>query len=315
MAQLFLIGLGAGAATFALFASIKSGSLISILLFYLAPLPILIAALGWSHWAGLIAAMVAGLGLAIGLDGFVFAAFLFGIGLPAWWLGYLALLARPAERETPDGLEWYPVGHLVVWAALLGGGVVVLALLTLGMNEEAFRTALRSTLEGMFKAQMKAPPADSARVIDFIVAALPPAAAILTTLTNLINLWLAARIVTVSGRMRRPQPDLPGMEFPSYAPVAMGVAVAGSFLPGIGGIVGTVMTASLLMAYAVLGFAVVHALTRHLNSRLPILIAVYASVMIFGWPILIMTLLGLADTAFGLRARRAGPPPPANPPV
>ena len=47
MMQVVLIGLGAGAAAALLFASVASGSLISILLFYLAPLPILIAALGW----------------------------------------------------------------------------------------------------------------------------------------------------------------------------------------------------------------------------------------------------------------------------
>ncbi len=53
MMQIVLIGLGAGAASALLFASVASGSLLSLLLFYLAPLPILIAALGWSHWAGL----------------------------------------------------------------------------------------------------------------------------------------------------------------------------------------------------------------------------------------------------------------------
>ena len=58
MTQIVLVGLGAGAAAALLFASVSSGALVSILLFYLAPLPILIAALGWSHWSGLIAAVV-----------------------------------------------------------------------------------------------------------------------------------------------------------------------------------------------------------------------------------------------------------------
>ena len=58
MMQIVLVGLGAGAAAALLFASVASGSLAAIVLFYLAPLPILIAALGWSHLAGLIAAGV-----------------------------------------------------------------------------------------------------------------------------------------------------------------------------------------------------------------------------------------------------------------
>src|SRR4051812_46947229 len=80
MVQLVLIGIGAGAATALLFASIASGSIISILLFYLAPLPILIAALGWSHWAALIAAVAASAALATVFGTFFFVAFLIGIG-------------------------------------------------------------------------------------------------------------------------------------------------------------------------------------------------------------------------------------------
>src|SRR5204863_6739226 len=119
MMRLILIGIGAGVATALLFASVASGALLSVILFYLAPLPILIAALGWSHWAALIAAVCASTGLAAALSPYFFITFLIGIGLPAWWLGYLALLARPAPG--PSGqTEWYPVGRIVVWAAILG---------------------------------------------------------------------------------------------------------------------------------------------------------------------------------------------------
>src|SRR5262249_57205592 len=94
--QIGLVGLGAGACSALLFASMLSKSIVAIGLFYLAPLPILIVALGWSHWAGLFAAVAAAASLALAIDSFYFPAFLISIGLPAWWLGYLALLARPA---------------------------------------------------------------------------------------------------------------------------------------------------------------------------------------------------------------------------
>ena len=64
MIQIVLVGLGAGAAAALLFASVVSGSLAAVFLFYLAPLPIMIAALGWSHIAGLIAAAIAEIGRA-----------------------------------------------------------------------------------------------------------------------------------------------------------------------------------------------------------------------------------------------------------
>ena len=52
MLQIVFIGIGTGVAAALLFASVASGSILATLLFYLAPLPILIAGLGWSHWAG-----------------------------------------------------------------------------------------------------------------------------------------------------------------------------------------------------------------------------------------------------------------------
>jgi hypothetical protein len=322
MVQLILIGIGAGAATALLFGSVASGSLLSVALFYLAPLPILIAALGWSHWAGLVAAVVAATGLAVVFDAFFFMAFLLGIGLPAWWLGYLALLARPKSNGAQGGLEWYPVGHLVMWAALVSALVVTAAILNFGTDEESFRSALRAGLERTLRLQdrlapgatAQAPNTDWSRLIEFLVLALPPAAAVLTTITNVVNLWLAAKVVTVSARMRRPPPDLAGMEFPNYAPALLAAAVAVSFVPGLIGIVGGVLAASLLMAYAILGFAVLHAITRAVGGRALILAGIYLAVIVFGWPVLAIALLGLADTAFGIRARTAGKRgPPAAP--
>jgi hypothetical protein len=321
MVQLFLIGIGAGAATALLFASVASGSPLSVLLFYLAPLPILIAALGWSHWAALIAAMVASASLATIFGSFLFIAFLIGIGLPAWCLGYLALLARPTGAATPEGLEWYPVGHLVFWAAVLSALVVIAAMLSFGTDEASFRASLRSGLERMFKVSGDAMPRlpnarNHDRLIDLLVAALPMAASVLTTVTNIVNLGLAARIVMVSGRLRRPWPELSAMRFPSYAPVIAGVAVAGALLlPGMPGIASGVLMASTLMVYAILGFAVLHTITRGIATRPFVLGGVYAAVIVFFWPALALTLLGLADAAFDIRGRVAGkrgPPAPGT---
>jgi hypothetical protein len=325
MIVIFLIGIGAGAATALLFASVASGSPLSVLLFYLAPLPILLAALGWSHWAALIAAVFASAGLAAVFTSYFFIMFLIGVGLPAWWLGYLTLLARPVEGA-PDGLEWYPVGHLVVWAAILGAGVVVAGMLHFGTDEESFRASLRSFMERMLRGGPRTPTlptelpkgADMGRVIDFLVVALPPTAAVVTTITNLLNLWLASRVARISGRLLRPPSDLASMQFPAYAPALIAAAVAVSFIPGLIGSFGTVFTASLLMAYAILGLAVMHAITRGMASRPFALGGLYAVLIFFGWPVLILSMLGLADTAFNIRGRvaaRSGPSPPGNPKI
>jgi len=319
MVQIFLIALAAGGAAALLFASVASGALLAMILFYLAPLPIMIAALGWSHLSGLIAALVAASGLGLIFGPFFFTAFLFGVGLPAWWLGYLALLAR---ADVNGALEWYPPGRLVVWAAIVGAFIVTVAIVNFGLDEEAFHSGLRAAFERVLRAQTgtaaDAPlvvpgVSDAGRLLDVLVAVIPPTAAVLSTLTNLVNLWLAGRIVGISGRLRRPWPELSAMTFPAYAPVLLGLAVAATFAPGLVGVLGGILTASLLMAYAVLGFAVVHALTRGINARGLVLGGIYGAVILFGWPMLAMTLLGLAETAFGFRGRIGQrPPPPAT---
>jgi hypothetical protein len=84
-----------------------------------------------------------------------------------------------------------------------------------------------------------------------------------------------------------------------------------SFFGGLIGIVAGVLSASLLMAYGVLGFAVLHAITQGMDARIFVLGGVYAAVLVFGWPVLALCTLGLIETALDLRARIAqkrGPP-------
>jgi hypothetical protein len=313
MVQLVLIGIGAGTASALLLSSAASGSPLSVLLFYLAPLPILIAALGFSHWAALIAAMVAAGCLAAAFGLFFFAAFLMGVGLPAWWLGYLALLARPR----PDGgLEWYPVGSILFWAAILAAAIVIAGMLQFGTDIETFQASLRKGLERALQGEDSGSPAarDFSRLIDVMVAALPPVAAVITTLVSVVNLWLAERVARISGRLRRPPPELSATRLPGIAGGLTAAAIAASFLPGIPGMAAGVLGAALLMAFAIVGFAVLHAITRDRGGRPFALGGAYAAVALFGWPVLGLSLLGLLDSAIDLRARVAArrrlPPPP-----
>jgi len=321
MMQTGLIGIGAGAAAALLFASVTSGSWLSVILFYLAPLPIMIAGLGWTHWASLTAAIVAAGAIGLIFGGAFFLAFLAGAGIPAWWLTYLSLLARPltatAGASDQPSLEWYPPGRLVLWAAALAALVVLFAIPNFGLDAESFRTGLASALNRMLQLDAGrdgVPAADAERAkrfIDFFVTVIPPAAAVLATVTSLVNLWLAGRIVRFSGRLTRPWPEIAAMAFPPTAAIALGVATVLSFVDGLVGIVAGVVAASLCMAHAVLGLAVVHDVTRSLNSRPFIIGGVYASLAVLGWPVLIFAVLGLVETLFGLRARIAskrGPP-------
>jgi AcrR family transcriptional regulator len=217
----------------------------------------------------------------------------------------------------PAGVEWYPLGRLVLWAAIIGAIIVFVAVPNFGTDKESFQAGLRSAFERAVRTQTStaAPePAnrqDVERLIDILVLAIPPAAAVLATLINIFNLWLAARIVKLSGRLRRPWPDLTELQLPGFAAGLLAAAIVASLLPDLPGILAGVLAASLLMAYAIHGFAVLHAITRGMGNRGFALGGAYATVIVFGWPVLGMSLLGLADAAFNVRGRFAtkrGPP-------
>jgi hypothetical protein len=300
MVQIVLVGLGAGAASALLLASIASGSIAAVLLVYLSPLPILIAALGWSHLAGLIAAASATAAVAIFARVFLVAVPVVAFG--AWWLGYLTLLARPSANSPADTLEWYPVGRLVLWGAVIGTLVVAVTVPLFGTDQESLQAAVRKLYERILT--------DKA-MIDFVVIAIPAVAAAFSTVICLVNLWLAARIVRVSGRLSRPWPDLAALTLPPAALGLLAAAIAGSFLPDLIGVLSAAFAASLLMAFAILGFAVLHAITRGHGSRGIVLAGTYAAAVTIGWPVLAMSVLGLADTVLDIRqrvARKRGPP-------
>jgi hypothetical protein len=324
MIAIGLIAMAAGCASALMFASIVSGALISLLLFYLAPLPLMMAALGW----GPLSATIGGISAATGL-GAIFGlpyciAFVLTVALPAWWLGHLALLGRPVANGVPSGngaspvapdLEWYPVGRILIWITGFAALTTMAALLTLGTDAATITGALR---RGLLRIIGQSDPATSAEVeqrIDALVTIAPAAAALVAMLTLTLNLWLAAKITATSARLHRPWPDLKSAALPPMTLATLCVAIAFCFAGGLLAILGQIVTAALMMAYAFTGFAVLHTLTLASKNRAIWLCCSYVLVMVIGWPILVMVALGLADAIFGLRQRylqRRPPPIPAS---
>ena len=323
MKQIGLIGLGAGTASALLFVSTARGTAWALALANLAQLPIMIAAIGWTHHAAIVGVLLASAGLALTLGGTVAITFLLAIGLPAWWIGYLALLARPVAGADPASIEWYPVGRIVVWTAIIAAAVAMISMLRHGLDAVAVHAGLRRELERLLRflaglpadAPLRSPGLrDLDRLLDVLALIAPPMKAIGLTLTSLFNLWLAALIAHISGRLKRPWPAIAQMTFPPFAPTVLAIAVAGTFLPDLIGLASSVLTASLLLAYALLGFAVMHAITTGVGGRRFMLSGLYLTVGLFGWPIVLMSLVGLIETILGLRARYAARRPPPLPP-
>lgn len=320
-----LIAGAAGCASALMFASISSGALISLLLFYLAPLPLMVAAIGWSPNSAAIGGSVAGLCLGA-IFGFpYFAAYLLTVALPAWWLGRIVMLGRPLAPEDsvpapaagipiPTAMEWYPIGRLLLWIAGFAALTTIATMLTLGTDGAAIQEALRRGLTRLVTGSSDATPsADAAKVIAALTVIAPSAAAIIATTTLTLNLWLAGYVTATSGRLRRPWPTLRATTLPPMTLVALLVALAFCFSGGLAGLIAQVITAALLLVYAFVGFAVLHTITQTMRTRTLLLATIYAAVTVFGWPIVVLTALGLVDALIGIRERYLGQQPPAPP--
>src|SRR6266849_10227772 len=276
MITTILIALAAGSASALMFASIVSGALLSLLLFNLAPLPLMVAALGWGPLSATIGGIAAatGLGAIFGLPYCI--AFVVTVAVPAWWLGHLALLGRPVTTGVASGngaapaapvLEWYPVGRVLLWIAGFAVLTTMAALLTLGSDAASITGAMRRGLLRIISPRDAASAGETDRWIDALVTLAPAAAAIVAMMTLTLNLWLAAKITATSGRLHRPWPDLKSAELPPMTLVALSVALAFCFIGGLAALFAQITATALLMAYAITGFAVLHTLTLALKGR------------------------------------------------
>jgi len=326
MTMIVLIAIAAGCASALMFASIISGALISLLLLYFAPLPLMVAALSW----GPLAATIGGIGAATGL-GAIFGlpfcvAFVVMMALPAWWLGHLALLGRPIANDVPSGngaappappaMEWYPTGRLLLWIAGFGVLSTMATLLTLGSDAATITDTLRAGLLRILSPRVASSGDEINQRIDAAVMIAPAAAANSAMTMLMLNFWLAGRITATSGRLHRSWPDLKNTELPPMTLAALSAAIAFCFSGGLLAMLAQTVTAALLMTYALIGFAVLHTITLGLKGRGLWLTCAYATVVMSGgWFILAMTVLGIADAVFGFRQRflqRRPPPLPAS---
>ena len=315
----FIIGAGAGLISAALFASAATATALAAILFYLAPLPICIAGLGWSGMAALIAALTGTMIVGATLGPGTAAIFALAIAAPTALLVHLALLSRAPstpQGQTAGTVEWYPPGRLVAWAALLAGLLAALLVLILGYDQESYRESIRqilshSALKELDRDGTLFTEENIANLANVLARTLPAAFAIVWLTITLFNLWMAGLIVDASGRALRPWPDLHGLELPNGLVLLFAIALAASFLPGLPGLLATGLAGALLFAYVLQGLAVIHVYSQGVTLRGLLLTTVYFGILLLGWVAIIVAIVGLAEPLLGLRQRAnpGGQPP------
>ena len=322
MMQRISIAIGAGLAAALLFAVMAKGTLLAMMLAYLAPLPIMIATLGWGLDMGALAGAIAGVVAAVLVDPLSGGLFAVTIALPAWLLSFTAVLPRqtlyphPHVAAANGEKTWFPVGGIVAVAALIGGlvgaGVLASVILAYGGYQkgvESIVAELVPNLRDAFDGVMTLPSGVSIEDFAAMIVRLSPAVLAATTcLMFCANLYAGARAVQLSQRLKRPWPNLPeGLVLPQFLGVGL-IACAGVALSlrGSGGYAAWIGVGALGCAYVMQGLAVVHSLSRGLPVRIPMLIAFYLGCMVTArWSLPAIALVGLVESLLSLRARRA----------
>jgi len=270
-----------------------------MLLVYFAQLPVLFAGLT----LGLTGSGIAALGaiVVIGLMVSMAAALGYALlhALPALFTVRQALLSRTNQ----GGVEWFPAGLLLTQLTILAGLGVVLAFLLLGNQPGGLpgfiEHHLQQGLSELGLLDEAAPPPDLAR----LAAVIPGFTASSSLLMVMINFMLAQALAVRAGWARRPTPQFDRLELPGW--LWPGVAIA-ALLVLAGGIIGDLgwsLLIVLVVPYLFLGLALIHVMARRLSRPGLALGAIYGAMILFGWPILLVLLLGFVEDWAHLRRR------------
>lgn len=282
-----------------------SGSLPRLALLGLAPLPLFVAGLA----AGSLTCLAAGLAGAVvvtaGLGSVDGAIYLSAAALPT------AILVRQAMRPsagTDGGPAWRTGGGLLLWLTGLGlAGVVAL----IGYFA-VFEHGLPATIAQRFGLE-PGPAAMVARIAPGLAAALWMG---VIAVNGAVTEWALARV----GKAIRPPIDMRRLNLPLWVgPILMVTGLAGAALrQGTIGMVCLNSAIVLIIPFAFLGLAVIHAVAGLRPGGAALVVAVYvvllATPAMLGWrAMLTVTLLlaglGSADQLMdfrGLRGLRAG---------
>ena len=296
-----LVGALSGAASAVLAGSILTQSPLAMILFFISPLPVMLAGLSFGATATLIGALACTMFVSFIVS--TPAALIVAIisMAPSALAIYLVALARPADEVGGEAnyLVWYPLGDTLFYCALL----IALAFIGIGAYggyDMAFATEFAKAFEQQFRSVNPdfAPSAEFApSLANFVFYAVPIIQPAMLTLVLTGNLWLALQLVRASGKLARPKDSWPvSLRMPKTALPAFAVALAFSFISGPVGLIALVFCGVLGACFAMAGFALLHERSRGKPWRRFVLILAYGSSFFFLPMLAVFVFLGLFDT-------------------
>lgn len=302
-----------GLAAAVLFIVVARGGVGGLMLAHLAPLPIMIISLGYGVRHSASAALLATAILSVYPHPVVGMFHSLMVAGPAWLACYAASGAPRGKRDliTTDYAGWAALGPAAIIALVVSLWLIV-ASISFGSLDEALNpiraraylildemVKKNNALEGQF---------DPVALSGSVAMAIPAFVASYAIIIHLVNLWIAGRLSLASGLLSRPWPDIAdSFRLPK--------AVGGVFLSGLAlclfsgpsAAIGYVLATSMGLILSFQGLAVAHARLRTRPNGMILLAFMYFLVGLLGWPLVLFSLIGLADLIFDYRPR-----PPAG---
>lgn len=306
-----IIAVAAGAASALVYATLLTGSPAAFLLAYLAQLPLFAVGL-WMGTGAMALASLTGVVVTFVTGGFVFAiVYAVSNAAPALVVVRQALLWRPKD----GGIEWYPPGNLLL--VLFGLASVVFLAVAIGFagRDGGLEGMLVTFIVETFR-KLRGPGAPDMPDFDAYAAQIARlfagVVAVSWLVMTFLNGTLAQAIVRKAGVNRRPSPRMADLDLPAWLAGLSAIFAAGIFLDGFGGFVSRNMMVIFVALYTIAGLGVVHSLVSGLQWRGMALGAVYGALIVFGWPAVVLAVLGLIEPFANLKARVPSGTPPQN---
>jgi hypothetical protein len=280
-----------------------TGSAGSMILVYLTQVPLFAAGL----WLGTSASALAGLTASLMLvatSNLLTATIFAGLNVvPVVLLVRQSLLARTGAEKA---IEWYPPGLLTAWLTGLGLAAIAAALLLFG-GPEHMQAVVREVVAPVLGRHFDENTLEHHKLLDFISFILPGVVATSWMVMTATNGSLAQGLLARFGASWRPSPDLAALGLPMWIPLLLALAVAATFLGGTARFLGINVVIVLAVPFCLSGLAVLHTVARRFTRPAIPLVTFYVLAGVFGWPLLLIAVLGLLDSPLGLRRRFARP--------
>jgi hypothetical protein len=307
-----------GLAAAAIAAVVTRGGLGGLIFAHLAPLPIMIVALGFGVAHGATAALLATVILSIYPHPVIGMGYGLLVAGPAWLAAYVA-------SGAPRGRRDLVAANVSSWASLAAAALIatavilwlIVATFTFGSLDEALnpiRARAFLFLDSMVRNKELPDTVNATEASGQVALAVPALLAGYAVFIHVANLWIAGFLARTSSLLTRPWPDI-AMDFRLPRAVG-GVFLSGlalTFFPGPSAAIGLVLVAAMGILLALQGLAVVHVMVRGSKSSAIVLSILYFMLGLLGWPIAPLALLGGADLVFNYRDRKSAAAPGGKP--